>query len=48
MMKDAEARSDQRQIAQEGGVIREDLENLEDTDAIKKGMLSVNPRMRTG
>ena len=48
MMKDAEARSDQRQMAQEGGVIREDLENLEDTDAIKQGMLSVNPRMRTG
>lgn len=47
MMKEAEARSEQRQMAQEGGVIREDLEDDEDDD-IKKGMMGVNPRLQTG
>ena len=47
MMKNAEVASDQRQMAQEGGVIREDLKDDEDDD-IKKGMMGVNPRMQMG
>lgn len=48
MMKDAEARADKRQMAQAGGLMSKDPGVLEDSDEIKKGMLSVNPRMRTG
>jgi hypothetical protein len=48
MMKEAEARADKRQIAQAGGLMSKDLEKLEDSDGIKQGMLSVNPRMRKG
>jgi len=47
MMRDAEAASDQRQMAQAGGVIREDLKDDKDDD-IKKGMMGVNPRMQMG
>ena len=47
MMKNAEVASDQRQMAQEGGVIREDLKDDEDDD-IKKGMMGVNPRIQMG
>ena len=52
MMSDAELRADQRQAAQEGGLIRPDFE--EETDElgrpinqeIRKGMLGVNPRLQ--
>ena len=46
MMKDAEAKADQRQMAKAGGIIREDLED--ENDEIKKGMMGVNPRMQMG
>jgi hypothetical protein len=48
MMRDAEAASDQRQMAQAGGILRKDLEDEKDDDEIKKGMMGVNPRMQTG
>ena len=46
MMKDAEDKADQRQMAKAGGIIREDLED--ENDEIKKGMMGVNPRMQMG
>ena len=46
MMKDAEDKADQRQMATAGGIIREDLED--ENDEIKKGMMGVNPRMQMG
>ena len=46
MMKEAEARSDKRQMAQ-GGIIQENL-NREEDDEINKAMIGVNPRMQMG
>ena len=54
MMQDAEARSDKRQLAQTGGVIRSDLSDKEEVDylsrpqdeEIRKGMLSINPLLQ--
>ena len=54
MMQEAEARSDKRQLAQTGGVIRSDLSDKEEVDylsrpqdeEIRKGMLSINPLLQ--
>ena len=52
MMDEAEARSDERQLVQTGGVIRPDLEKKTDelgrpiNQEIRKGMLGVNPRLQ--
>jgi len=48
MMSQAETQADQRQIAQEGGVIREDLKDEDEDSEIKKGMMGVNPRLQMG
>ena len=53
MMQDAEARADKRQMAALGGMIQTDPEEPEDlddpeTEEIRRSMLSVNPRLRTG
>ena len=53
MMRDAEARSDKRQMAALGGMIQTDPEESEDLDdpetgEIRRSMLSVNPRLQTG
>jgi len=53
MMSDAELRADQRQAAQEGGLIREDLKEKTGQTGppvdqeIRRGMLGVNPRLQT-
>ena len=54
MMRDAEARSDERQLAQSGGLISANLSNEEKVDGlnrstddeIRKGMLGTNPRLQ--
>ena len=54
MMRDAEARADERQLAQSGGLISANLSNEEEVDGldrptddeIRKGMLGTNPRLQ--
>ncbi len=53
MMRDAEARADERQLSQSGGLISANLSNEEEVDGldrptddeIRKGMLGTNPRL---
>ena len=53
-MRDAEARADERQLAQSGGLISANLSNEEEVDGldrptddeIRKGMLGTNPRLQ--
>jgi len=53
IMNEAEVRADQRQTAQEGGLIREDLKEKTGQTGppvdqeIRRGMLGVNPRLQT-